>query len=231
MTSKKSGRTGPTSLSGKKRSSMNALKYGAYSKAVVLPSEDAKDYERKVSAYQRSLKMNNELGQDLARLTVDHYWVAQHMKVQLAIAQEKYYSQANPIEFAQYLGILNHLAEKAPSFLVNSSYEVPVVVRDHVLIICEQITLLRLVLPWGSFEEFCDQYPELKLMLDAHLAEHELTPLLGDEYAEELGWTWNDGALILGIWTPFMQVIFIKPTMIHTEVISKFIWRKSICKI
>lgn len=190
------GRTGPASIPGKKRSSMNALKHGAYSQAVVMPSEDFKDYERKVRAYQRSLKVTTELGKDLARLTVDHYWVAKRMKMQLAITQKEYYSAVNPIDFAKYLGIPNHLAQKAPSFLVDPSYEVPIETRDFALKICEQISLLKLQLPWqGSYDEFSEAYPELKSALDDHLEARKLAPLLGDDYNEESGWAWNRSAL------------------------------------
>jgi hypothetical protein len=193
------GKTGPKSIPGKKRSSMNALKHGAYSQAVVMPSEDANEYERKVRAYQRSLKVTSEIGKDLARLTVDHCWVADRMKIQLAISQKKCYSPVNPFEFAKYLGIPNSLAQKAPSFFVNPSYELPSEERDHALKICEQITLLKFQLPWkGSYEEFSTTFPELKSVLDDYLEAKELEPLLGDDYCEESGWAWNHG--VLDIW-------------------------------
>jgi hypothetical protein len=196
MGTKNLGRTGPKSIPGKKRSSMNALKHGAYSQAVVMPSEDKNDYERKVRAYQRSLKASSELGKDLARLTVDHYWVADRMKIQLAITQKKCYSPVDPVEFAKYLGIPNPLAQKAPSFLVNPSYEVPSNDRDHAVKMCDQIALLKLQLPWrGSYEEFSTAFPELKSAVDDYLEANELAPLLGDDYFEESGWTWNQDAL------------------------------------
>lgn len=196
MEAKNLGRTGPKSIPGKKRSSMNALKHGAYSQAVVMPSEDKNDYERKVCAYQQSLKVSSELGKDLARLTVDHYWVAHRMKTQLAIAQKKTYSPVNPIDFAKYLGIPNYLAQKAPSFLVDPSYEVPSDVLDHALKMRDQIFLLKLQLPYGgSYEEFSTAYPELKSALDDYLEANELAPLLGDDYFEESGWAWNQDAL------------------------------------
>ena len=199
MGTKKLGRTGPKSIPGKKRSSMNALKHGAYSQAVVMPSEDAKEYERKVRAYQRSLKVTSELGKDLARLSVDHCWVADRMKIQLAISQKKCYSPVNPVEFAKHLGIPNSLAQKAPSFLVNPSYELPSEDRDHALKICEQITLLKFQLPWrGSYEEFSTTFPELKLVLHDYLEEKELAPFLGDDYCEESGWGWNHD--VLDVW-------------------------------
>jgi hypothetical protein len=196
METKNLGRTGPKSIPGKKRSSMNALKHGAYSQAVVMPSENKNDYERKVRAYQRSLKVSSELGKDLARLTVDHYWVAHRMKTQLAIAQKKNYSPVNPVDFAKHLDLPNHLVQKAPRFLVDPSYEVPSDVRDHALKMCEQITLLKFQLPYrGSYEEFSAAYPELKSALDDYLEAHELAPLLGDDYFEESGWAWNQDAL------------------------------------
>lgn len=199
MGTKKLGRTGPKSIPGKKRSSMNALKHGAYSQAVLMPSEDANEYERKVSAYQRSLKVTSELGKDLARLAADHCWVADRMKIQLAISQKKCYSPVNPVEFAKHLGIPNSLAQKAPSFLVNPSYELPSEDRDHALKICEQITLLKFQLPWGgSYEEFSTTFPELKSVLNDYLEEKELVPLLGADYCEESGWVWNHG--VLDVW-------------------------------
>ncbi len=121
MNNRRKGQTGPKSIPGKKRSSMNALKHGAYSQAVVMPSENKNDYERKVRAYQRSLKVSSELGKDLARLTVDHYWVAHRMKTQLAIAQKKTYSPVNPVDFAKHLDLPNHLVQKAPRYLVDPS--------------------------------------------------------------------------------------------------------------
>lgn len=196
MKTDKKGQTGPRSIKGKAKSSMNALKHGAYSKAVVLPSEDAHDYERKVRAYQRSLKITSELGKDLARLTVDHYWVAQRMKTQLSITQKKYYPSIDAIKFAKYLGLPQAIAQKAPAYLVNPSHQIPNDVREHAFMICEQIQFIKQCLPWQySYQEFCDQCPELKLVLDAYLDAQQLTPLLGDDYTEESGWIWNVGAL------------------------------------
>lgn len=196
MKTRNKGQTGPKSIPGKKRSSLNALKHGAYSKAVVLPSEDAHDYERKVRAYQRSLKLTSELGKDLARLTVDHYWVAQRMKTQLSITQKKYYPSIDAIEFAKYLGLPQAIAQKAPAYLVNPSHQIPNEVRDQAFIVCEQIQLIKQYLPWQhSYEEFCEQYPELRLALDAYLSANQLAPLLGDDCTEESGWVWNVGAL------------------------------------
>ena len=196
MKTDKKGQTGPRSIKGKAKSSMNALKHGAYSKAVVLPSEDANDYERKVRAYQRSLKMTSELGKDLARLTVDHYWVAQRMKTQLSITQKKYYPSIEAIEFAKYLGLPQAIAQKAPAYLVNPSHQIPRDVREYAFMICEQIQFIKQCLPWQhSYQEFCDQFPELKSVLDAYLDAQQLTPLLGDDYTEESGWVWNVGAI------------------------------------
>jgi hypothetical protein len=48
--------TGPTSETGKAKSSLNAVKTALTGRTVLLPSDDAAEYERHISAYEKELQ-------------------------------------------------------------------------------------------------------------------------------------------------------------------------------
>src|SRR5262245_58505236 len=58
--------TGPRTPGGKERSRLNALKHGLTATTVVLPHEDAEEYQRRVQAWTAELNPHGDLGRYLA---------------------------------------------------------------------------------------------------------------------------------------------------------------------
>jgi hypothetical protein len=162
----KSGQTGPKSSKGKRNSSLNALKHGAYSKTILLPSEDVHAYEKKRRQYQKSLRAKDELGRDLSNMVLDHQWVAHRLKSQIMAMEHDLYQSASPIEFAKFLGVPETLISKAPAYLVNPSHQISPAEQKYAQLICDQISSLKSRLPnKPSLAELDDNYPELKQAL------------------------------------------------------------------
>ena len=67
-------RGGPKTAEGKKRSSQNSLKTGAYAKEIVLPQENADDFLWLSDTFMRDLKPQDIVGQTLVRDLVHIAW-------------------------------------------------------------------------------------------------------------------------------------------------------------
>lgn len=67
-------RTGPKSLPGKDRSSLNALKHGGYVKIKILPLEDEAEYNKLRRDVYKALKLADIIQKNLANQIVDSLW-------------------------------------------------------------------------------------------------------------------------------------------------------------
>jgi hypothetical protein len=166
MQNSNQGQTGPKSSQGKRNSSMNALKHGAYSKTAVLPSEDALAYEKKRRQYQKSFRAKDELARDLSDMVLDHQWVARRLKCQIAAMEHDLYQSASPIEFAKFVGVPDALISKVPAYFVNPNYQISKAEGDLAQLICDQLMDLKDRLPnKPSLAELDASYSELKQAL------------------------------------------------------------------
>jgi hypothetical protein len=68
------GRTGPKSIPGKIRSSMNALKHGGYAKTKILPFEDEDEYNRVRKDVYKALTPDDFIQRNIANQIVDSLW-------------------------------------------------------------------------------------------------------------------------------------------------------------
>jgi hypothetical protein len=66
--------TGPTSETGKAKSSLNAVKTALTGRTILLPTDDAAEYERHIRAYQDELKPVGQLESDLVQSIADTTW-------------------------------------------------------------------------------------------------------------------------------------------------------------
>jgi hypothetical protein len=73
--------TGATSESGKAKSSMNALKHGLSGKTVLLPTDDADEYNYILNAYVKSCQPATEEELNLIQSIVDSTWRLQRCRV------------------------------------------------------------------------------------------------------------------------------------------------------
>jgi hypothetical protein len=72
--------TGPATPEGRAISSLNALTHGLTGKTVVLPSEDAAEYDRKLNAYTKDLKPATEEEHRLVQTLLDSFWRIDRIK-------------------------------------------------------------------------------------------------------------------------------------------------------
>ncbi len=87
--------TGPTSLEGKAKSSLNALKTALTGRTVLLPAEDAAAYQQHVSDYEKELRPVSQRECDLVQSIADASWRLQRIPV----LESAIYSQGR-IQFA-----------------------------------------------------------------------------------------------------------------------------------
>lgn len=66
--------TGPTSENGRAKSSLNAVKTALTGRTVLLPSDDAAEYERHIRAYEKELHPGGQRECDLALSLADISW-------------------------------------------------------------------------------------------------------------------------------------------------------------
>ncbi len=66
--------TGPTSDTGKAKSSLNAVKTGLTGRTVLLPAEDAAEYEHHIRAYEKELQPVGQIEADLVRSIANTTW-------------------------------------------------------------------------------------------------------------------------------------------------------------
>lgn len=66
--------TGPTSEDGKAKSSLNAVKTGLTGRTVVLPADDAAEYQRHIMAYEKEFQPVGQRECDLVQSIADTQW-------------------------------------------------------------------------------------------------------------------------------------------------------------
>ena len=81
MNSHQYGQTGPKSITGKRKSSLNALKTGVFAKTPVLPFEDEAQYRRHVKSVMRSLEPEDAVQMNLAQQIADSMWRGQRQEL------------------------------------------------------------------------------------------------------------------------------------------------------
>ena len=66
--------TGPTSEAGKAKSSLNAVKAGLTGRTVLLPTDDAAEYQRHIEAYENEFQPVGQRERDLVQSIADTQW-------------------------------------------------------------------------------------------------------------------------------------------------------------
>jgi hypothetical protein len=111
------GRTGPRSLKGKAISSMNAVKHGAYAKTKVLPHEDEKEYQRLTRNMYKDLRPKGTVEENLVDQMIDSLWMAERLKLRLAMKQENIFAQLTPAIVAELVEVPEVYQPFAPDYL------------------------------------------------------------------------------------------------------------------
>ena len=124
MSSKNQGQTGPKSMAGKRRSSMNALKEGLFARTPVLPFEDDAQYRRHVKAVTTSLAPEDAVQANLAQQIADSMWRGQRQEYRAALQRDEVFKTLTPAIMAEFLKLSGKLAKYPPRFLVNPNFKI-----------------------------------------------------------------------------------------------------------
>lgn len=117
----KKGATGPTSIPGKRISSMNALKTGIYAKTMVLPFEDVAVYQQHVRAVKKGVRAENPLEDIMAQQAADAMWRAQRQEERLAWERKQIFQQMTAAKLAGLVTKEQCLIDSAPNFILDAS--------------------------------------------------------------------------------------------------------------
>ena len=122
MTQPTHGQTGPKSIPGKRRSSMNALKSGIFAKTPVLPCEDERAYQRHVKSILNSLLPEDALQASLAQQIADSLWRGTRQELRASLHREEIFKALTPKILGGLIGLEQERANHAPGFLLTPNY-------------------------------------------------------------------------------------------------------------
>ena len=124
MSIKNQGQTGPKSMAGKRRSSMNALKDGLFARTPVLPFEDEAQYRRHVKAVTASLAPEDAVQANLAQQIADSMWRGQRQEYRAALQRDEVFKTLTPAIMAEFLKLGGKLAKYPPRFLITPNFKI-----------------------------------------------------------------------------------------------------------
>ena len=124
MSSSKQGQTGPKSIAGKRKSSMNALKSGMFARTPVLPFEDEAQYRRHVKSVIASLAPEDAVQANLAQQIADSMWRGQRQEYRSALQREEVFKTLTPAIMAEFLKLEGKFAKYPPRFLVTPNFKI-----------------------------------------------------------------------------------------------------------
>jgi len=118
------GQTGPKSIAGKRKSSMNALKEGLFARTPVLPFEDEAQYRRHIKAVMASLAPEDAVQVNLAQQIADSMWRGQRQEYRAALQRDETFKALTPAIMAELLKLEGRLAKYPPRFLVTPNFKI-----------------------------------------------------------------------------------------------------------
>jgi len=118
------GQTGPKSIAGKRKSSMNALKEGLFARTPVLPFEDEAQYRRHIKAVMASLAPEDAVQVNLAQQIADSMWRGQRQEYRAALQRDETFKALTPAIMAELLKLEGRLAKHPPRFLVTPNFKI-----------------------------------------------------------------------------------------------------------
>ena len=112
------GQTGPKTLVGKRRSSMNALKTGIFAKTPVLPFEDERAYQRHVKSLIDSLQPEDALQHSIAQQIADSLWRGTRQDLRAALHRHEIFNELRPDALARMLNLTEDQVHYAPECIL-----------------------------------------------------------------------------------------------------------------
>lgn len=115
------GRPGPKSIAGKKKSSMNAVKSGAFAKNKILPHESEQEYNRVRRELVRSFQPTSAAEKLLIEQMVEALWAAERFRLRLLYKQEVIFKELSPSQLARMIDVHDMMIDHAPEYLLHTN--------------------------------------------------------------------------------------------------------------
>ena len=156
------GRTGPKSLPGKYRSSLNALKHGGYAKTKILPFEDEAEYNRLRKDVYKALQPGDIIQNSLANQVVDSLWRIERLELKFAFKREERMADLKPAMLAAMIDADERFVPFAPDYLVTPNHKIAKKdVQDAHVALHQYEQFLRNAKGMSNYNGVWRQYPDL----------------------------------------------------------------------
>lgn len=183
------GQTGPKSIAGKRRSSMNALKSGMFARTPVLPFEDETQYRRHVKSVFASLKPEDAVQESTAQQIADSMWRGQRQEYRAALERDEVFKSLTPRVMVDFLGLDGVQAKYPPWFLVKPNLKITRKQSQHYRQLHQQYEHLALNAKGvANYNLVWRQYMEFFTALEYWLTNIQPPLFLGNRQGLDLYW-------------------------------------------
>ena len=185
------GRTGPKSIPGKIRSSMNALKHGGYAKTKILPFEDEDEYNRVRKDVYKALTPDDFIQRNIANQIVDSLWRIERLELRFACKRDERLKELKPDMVAALIDVDDRFVPYAPDYLVNPNHKIAKKdVQDADIAVYQYELFLKNAKGMSNYNGVWRQYPEL--FKGAHIwSEHSVSVPLFMSHGKDLNIEWQ----------------------------------------
>jgi len=156
------GRTGPKSLPGKYRSSLNALKHGGYAKTKILPFEDEAEYNKLRKDVYKALQPGDIIQKNLANQIVDSLWRIERLELKFSFRIDEKIGELKPNMLAAMIDADERFVPFAPDYLLTPNHKIAKKdVQDAGIVVYQYEQFLKNARGMKNYNGVWRQYPEL----------------------------------------------------------------------
>jgi hypothetical protein len=156
------GRTGPKSLPGKYRSSLNALKHGGYAKTKILPFEDEAEYNRLRKDVHKALQPGDIIQKNMANQIVDSLWRIERLELKFSFRIDEKIGELKPNMLAAMIDVDERFVPFAPDYLLNPNHKIAKKdVQDAHIVMYQYEQFLANAKGMNNYNGVWRQYPDL----------------------------------------------------------------------
>ena len=191
------GQTGPKSIPGKIRSSMNALKHGGYAKTKILPFEDEDEYNKLRKDVYKALKPDDFIQKNTANQIVDSLWKIERLELRFACKREERLKELKPEMVAALIDVDDRYVPYAPDYLVTPNHKIAKKdIQDADIAVYQYDLFLKNAKGMSNYNGVWRQYPEL--FKGAHIwSENSVSVPLFMSHGKDLSIEWQQQPNVL----------------------------------
>ncbi len=173
------GKPGPRSIEGKKKSSMNAVKSGAFAKSKILPHECEQEYDRLRRELTKSFKPSCAAEKILIEQMVEALWSVERFKLRLTYKRENIFKELTPRHLAMLIPVPEMMIEYAPDYLLHTNTKFPAKeIRALFPAWKEYVHFVKNALGARNYDMVYQRYVVLYQKLDEYMRQEHERPLL-----------------------------------------------------